>query len=184
MKRSRFKIVFVLVIIISMLCFGMGLVNSYFGWYGYEKWKYRRSTFGNKTESIERKVFIKELEFHSSIDLDSFHIYIEKGYKFGHHSSRDTRLVTDSKYPFQVSYEFRDKTKLISYEISNKNTYDSIDNITIFLRKPYMKDTLKMGIYKYSSKKWDSIGYLKVWDKPKWTIKRGNLDSSDMSSER
>lgn len=172
MNKSRFKIVFVVLLIITILYFGMMLVNSYFGWYGYEKWKYRRVTFGNKIESIERKVFIKDLEYYSSIDLDSFPIYIEKGYKYGYHSSRDTRLLTDSKYPYQISYKFLDSTKIISYEIMNKNRYDSIDNVTVFLKKPYFSDTLKMGIYKYSSKKWDSIGYLKVWDKSKLNNKK------------
>ncbi|WP_281228731.1 hypothetical protein [Flavobacterium aquiphilum] len=167
--KSNYKIIFITLLGCMILYLGLVLMNSYFGWYGYEKWKYRRVTFGNKIESVKRKVFIKDLEFYSSIDIDSFHIFIERGYKYGYHSAKDTRLLTNNRYPYQLSYKFLDSVNMISYEILNKSRYDSTDNVTVFLKKPYLKDTLKIGIYKYSSKKWDSIGYLKVWDKSKLT---------------
>ena len=36
--------------------------------------------------------------------------------------------------------------------------------MNIYLKEPLLKDTLLVGIQKYTNK-WDSIGYIKVWDK-------------------
>lgn len=62
--------------------FIFGFVSSFFGWYGYEKWKYRRATRGDLMESKKRNVFIKDLEFELVPKTDSleFSAFIEKGF--------------------------------------------------------------------------------------------------------
>lgn len=164
MKKLQKRIIIVCVLS-TLIGLGITFSNSYFGWYGYEKYKYRRITFGNREESIKRKVFIRDLEFNSNVDLDCFRIYIEKGFKYGYHGSTYTTLIEKSNYPYQISYKFLDSIKLISYEVSNKSKYDSVDNTTIFLKKPELIDTLNLKVFKYSSKKWDSIGFIRVWEK-------------------
>jgi hypothetical protein len=93
--------------ILGLVYFLFWFSTAYFGWYGYEKWKYRQSTWGNKKESIERKVFIKDLEYTSNLKLDSFNIFIEKGFKFGYHSASDTRIKVDGNFPYQISHTER-----------------------------------------------------------------------------
>lgn len=140
-------------------------LNVFFGgWYGYEKWKPRRSTFGNKNEAIERKVFVKDLNYKSSVQVDSFSVFIEKGFRYGFTSSSVTRLVEDG-WPYQVSFIEKKGKNDINYYIINGKDFGSIDNLNLYLKKPYLKDTLFIGINKCHLNKWDSIGYIKVWDK-------------------
>lgn len=56
MNKLKFKIVIAILFFVTVLYFGMGLINSYFGWYGYEKWKDRRSTLGNKAGLVSLTV--------------------------------------------------------------------------------------------------------------------------------
>lgn len=166
MNNSIYKIILKVFLLLSMIYFGLIIINSFFGWYGYEKWKYRRSTIGDKKESVNRKVFIRDLQYFSNIKLENFQIYIEKGFKYGYFSEDDTRLIKESKFPFQVSFTESVGLNNINYYVVNKKKYDSIDGTTIFLKKEYLKDTIIVGIDKFTNK-WDSIGYIKVWDKTK-----------------
>ena len=140
------------------------LKSSDIGWYGYDKWKYRRNTYGDKIESIKRNVFVKDLQYSKSIDTCHFEVFIEKGYRFGKHSSNDTKFVDHTKYPYQISFTNAVGKNNISYYIINNEILDSVGQVTGFLKKPYIKDTLLIGIQKYN-KSWDSIGYIKVWDR-------------------
>ena len=164
--RITKKIIVVTISIIGILLFSIWF-SSAIGWYGYEKWKYRRSTFGNKDESIARKVFVKNLNYMSNTKLDSFDIYIEKGFKYGYHSSEDTRMLENDEMPFQVTFTDRVGLNNISYYIINKKAYDSITATTIYSKKPFLEDTLLIGIDRFNSMKqeWDSIGYIKVYNK-------------------
>jgi ABC-type antimicrobial peptide transport system permease subunit len=45
MKKAR-SIIIILGIVLGFYLL-LGLISSYFGWYGYEKWKYRRETRGD-----------------------------------------------------------------------------------------------------------------------------------------
>ncbi len=151
-----------------MLYFGMVLINSYFGWYGYERWKYRRVTYGDIRQSVSRKVFVKKLMYESNVDLKYFKVYLEKGYWCGYDKLDDTRFENTSKYPYQVSFNNGDTIKNVVFNISNYNKFDSIDNnilnVCVYLEKPYLKDTIVLKIIKFDGSK-DSIGYIKVWDK-------------------
>ena len=156
--------------IVLMVCLSILLLTScishYIGYNGYQKYKYRRSTFGNRAESVGRKVFVKDLQYSSNVQLDSFDIFIEKGYKWGHYKYEDTNLVKGSKFPFQVSYTQSTGLNYLNYYVINKSKFDSIDNMAIYLQNEDLKDTLIIGIQKFN-KKWDSIGYIKVWNPDK-----------------
>lgn len=156
------KYIFIIGIIICSLFFYISTI----GWWGYEKWKYRRSTSGNKTESVNRQVFVRNLKYLSNIELDSFNIYLEKGFRYGYLSSDNTRLINDSSFPFQIVFTENIGVNNINFYIINNKKADSLDDVTIYLRQDKLKDTLLIGIDKYTTK-WDSIGYIKVWDDKK-----------------
>ena len=106
------RLIVIGVIILGVLI--VGFLNSYFGWYGYEKWKYRVGTI-DMNDSKKRGVFVKELHF--ELDsfpadrfpgrLENFRVYIEKGFHFGHESEDETTLLLNSNYPYQVSFDFK-----------------------------------------------------------------------------
>ena len=76
--------------------FFLGYLSPFVGWYGYKKWRYQTNTI-SIDESKSRKVFVKELNFGISgfgDTVDNFHAYIEKGFRYGYHSSEVTRLLT------------------------------------------------------------------------------------------
>ena len=170
--KSKYSFL-ILILGIGFIYFILWFSSSFFGWYGYEKWKYRRCTYGNRDESIERKVFIKDLGVISNIKLDSFNIYIERGFKYGYHSSEKTRFEINGSFPFQISFTDRTNSNNTVYYITQykKSENDSIAE-TLYLKKPFIKDTLIIGIEtcKVISEEpyeieWDSIGYIKVFEK-------------------
>lgn len=166
MRLIKFKYLIIIALVITVIYFIIYLSSSAVGWYGYDKWKYRRSTLGNKVESIQRKVFIKDLKYSSNIDLDSFNIYIEKGFRYGYNSSQVTRLLKKDKFPYQICYNIKTDTINI-YEFDDNfisNKYDSIPSV-YFLQGPKLEDPFTIKISRLQNKKWDSIGYITIWDK-------------------
>jgi len=156
-----------LFIVFSLLLF-VSCISSYVGYNGYEKWKYRRATFGNRKESIERGVFVKDLEYISNIKLDSFSVYIEKGFRYGYKGDYQTRILEDDKYPYQICCNvFIDKKNI--YGIDSDRHKVKIDTMssTYFLEKPELESPFTVKISKLVNKQWDSIGYIKVWDPSK-----------------
>lgn len=143
-------------------------ISSYVGYNGYEKWKYRRSTFGNKEQYVNRKVFIKSLEYSSNIVLNSFEVYIEKGFRYGYNGNHETVVLENDKYPFQVCYNISiDKSNVYKYDNSSfKTKIDSLSSV-YFLEKPYLDTPFVVKISKLVNNQWDSIGYIKVWDPKK-----------------
>ena len=121
-----------IILLLLLGYFGLGYLSSYIGWYGYKKWKYRVAT-QNILESKQRNVFVKELNY--KIDsfpdtLTNFHVYIEKGFKYGHNSSSETVLLTNSNFPYQLSflyninnelYVFIRQTELAKFDSANAN---------------------------------------------------------------
>jgi uncharacterized SAM-binding protein YcdF (DUF218 family) len=163
MFKNRSIITNCLIIFFIVLVFSV-LSSSFFGWFGYEKWKYRRSTFGNKAEAIERGVFVRELNYHSNINLKNFHVYIEKVFKYGYLTSSNTRLINEDKYPYQLTFNIEDTINNFNYDYVNHEDFDSID-LNLYLDKPYLEKLLILKVEKYNNNQWDSIGYIKVWDK-------------------
>jgi hypothetical protein len=157
MKKSFFAFGIIICLVFYFL--------STIGWWGYEKWKPRRSTFGNIKESVDRKVFIRKMNYTSSLELKNFNVYIERGFRYGYFSSEQTRLLKNDKFPFQLCYNQIEIDTINNYSFeSNINTpYDSIS--VLFLKNPKLEKEYVIKISKLVSKKWDSIGYIKVWDK-------------------
>ena len=161
------------ILIVVTLFVGLSILNWFFGYHGYEKEKYRRNSWRNKTEAIDRNTFVRDLETESNLKLDSFKIYIEKGYKYGYFSGSQTNFnLGDTKYPFQISQ--MERTDNLVYQIVNPNKGDSIgEHSEVYLNQPHIHDTLKMIVEKYrtveengiSKAVWDSIGYVKIYEK-------------------
>ena len=149
--------------------FILGFVNSFFGWYGYEKWKYRRATRGDLTESKERNVYIKNLEFKLTPKNDSleFNAFIEKGFTFGKHSSNQTDLIkSKTDFPYQVSFSQKDTLNKVTFDLLPITKMDSIDYFVVYLRKPELNDTIYLKIRKWENKiGTDSIGFIKIYEK-------------------
>lgn len=162
MKNKKLYILIVLFIIIVI--FIVNFFSSIFGWYGYEKWKYRRDTYGDIQESKSRNVFIKELDFISNHDnIKGFKVYIEKGYWYGKKNMNQT-MFNFSNYPYQVSFNGIGENRYL--RISNINKFDSITNEqfqrpNIYLAKPKLNDTIILSIMSFKTR--DSVGYIKVW---------------------
>jgi len=165
-----------LICITSLLVFAIiGFYLIYYtplSWYAYEEWKYRTGTRGDKQEAITRKVFIKDLNYKSTIELKDFTIYIERGFRFGYHGYDETRFVEDGNYRYQVSLNHlsspkESKEHYIVFEINNPAQFDSINPdsnaISVFLKEPHLKDTITLKIINYYAPR-DSIGYVKIWE--------------------
>ena len=140
--------------------------SSYFGWYGYEKWKYRRSTRGEVEESKKRNVYIKKLNYQVLPDnLNvNFTAFIEKGYFYGFHSMKETRIVSNkSSYPFQISFSQMDIKNDIYFSLNQEiiHKYDSIDRYCVYLEDMFIRDTIYIYVIKNNR---DSIGIIKIFD--------------------
>ncbi len=138
------------------------VLSNYFGWYAYKKWEYRLRSI-NIAESKERSVFIKELNFKidNFRDLPDFKIYIEKGFKFGKHSSKitDTAWLSQSNFPYQICFtQFPDTLVRVELSRIEQSKADSADTYSLYLKKPDLPDTL---ILKVSSH--ENEGVIKVW---------------------
>jgi hypothetical protein len=172
--KSHIKIVICTILVVLVLCFGLPFLNWFFGYHGYEKEKYRRNSEGNRNESIYRNAFVKDLGTKSNLKLDSFEIFIERGYKYGYFSADKTNFLSDeSKYPFQISHTDRTDNNLVVYSFVKGNKSDSIGgHLELYLKEPIISDTLKMRVEKFRMAKengrdkavWDSIGYIKVFE--------------------
>jgi len=112
--------------------------------------------------------FVKDLEYISNIKLDSFSVYIEKGFKYGYKGSYQTRILEDDKYPYQICCEINiDNINNYGYRSDiHKAKIDTMSS-TYFLEKPELEFPFTVKISKFVNKKWDSIGYIKVWDPDK-----------------
>ena len=160
------RLIVIGVIIIGLMF--LGYLNAYFGWYAYEKWKYRVGTI-DMNDSKKRGVFVKEL--HLQLDsfppdrfpgrLENFRVYIERGFHFGHESEDETTPLLNSNYPYQVSFNFHPPPNfgiLISGDELKK--FDSCNATRGYLRYPKLKDTI---IYYLAGENVHS-GIIRVWD--------------------
>lgn len=140
----------------------LGYFSSYVGWEGYKKWQYRVTT-SDIEESKRRGVFVRELSFEIENypgTLENFKPYIERGFKYGRHSSEETTPLTGSAHPYQLSFNFRTSTEvglLIPPEELKK--FDSSNRTKGYLTSPNLRDTIivnLVGEYGHS-------GIVKVW---------------------
>lgn len=171
--KKIFKIIAVIVIAYFLI---LPFLNWFIGYHGYEKEKIRRNSWGDIQESKTRGAFVKKLNFiynikSDSANVDSLNIFIEKGYKFGYFSANETDFKLDkTNFPFQISHTERTNHNLVVYNFTNLKDLDSIgENGIIYLKNPTFKDTLFMTVESFrldkGNAKWDSIGYVKVFEK-------------------
>jgi len=155
-------------ILISVLSIGIlyGLyaaLNLYTGWYGREVWKYRVGT-SSINESKKRNVYVNKLNYKivDSANLNGFYFkpYIEKGFRYGYHSMKKTKVDTYTKYPYNLGYE-RNKKDSIVLNIfpEDRVKIDSSDVNWGYLKQPYLKDTIRIGIEGMQNQK----GIIKIW---------------------
>ena len=110
-------------------------------------------------------MFVKDLKYYSTIKLKEFNAYIEKGFRYGYFSSEQTRFLKDEIFPYQLCHsEIQlDTLNIYSFESNINTPYDSIS--LLFLKTPKLEKEYVIKVSKLVNKKWDSIGYIKVWDK-------------------
>ena len=166
---KKLKVILTILVIATGIYLILGFASSFFGWYGYEKWKYRRATRGDYSESKGRDVFIKNLEFEFTPNNDSlrFNAFIEKGFTYGKHSSKQTDLIkTKTDFPYQVSFSQKDTLNKVTFDLLPITQTDSLDYFVVYLRKPELNDTIYLKIRKWENKiGTDSIGFIKIYDK-------------------
>lgn len=173
--NGHFKPIFKIAILFGICYFVvLPLANWYFGYHGYEKEKHRRNTWGDIEASKTRKAFVKKLHYtpyltSDTINVDSLNIFIEKGFKYGFFSAGKTNFeLGKTNYPFQISHTERANHNLVVYYFANLKKGDSIgEHRIIYLKTPKIKDTLLMTVESWrleeGKAKWDSIGYIKVY---------------------
>ncbi|MEJ7740171.1 MAG: hypothetical protein WKF97_22345 [Chitinophagaceae bacterium] len=160
--KKVFKVLFIVLILFVLGYISLGYISSFFGWYGYKKWEHRAATLSIE-ESQKRGVFVLELHYKIDSftgDLNNFRPYIEKGFKYGYHSSQETRQLTNSQYPYQLSFNYRPTQDItILIRPGELNKFDSANNSWGYLKSPYLKDTIILDIGGENI----SPGLIKVW---------------------
>jgi hypothetical protein len=169
---QKTKVIIYTTVIVLILCFSLPALNWYTGYHGHGKEKARRNSDGNRQESIYRKAFVKDLAYQSNLGLDSFQIFIEKGYKYGYFSAGQTNFELDDDWPFQLSHTQRTPDNNTTYYTLQTKSGTMDDHRNVYLKTPRLKDTLVMAVHKFRMTKEngvnkahrDSIGYIKVFE--------------------
>jgi len=162
--KTKNIILWLLSIVITFLL--IGFISNYIGWYGYKKWEHRVSS-KSIDESKKRNVFVKDLNYKiDSTNLDNFNFafFIEKGYKFGKHSSKETKVVKNSKYPYNFSFNHPDQSIGILIPKEVLSDFDSANLTRGYLKNPHLNDTIYLIIGGQDSKGKNIYGNIKVWD--------------------
>lgn len=143
-KKEKWLFAFLLTAIgVIVLYMGIGYVNSYVGYYGYEKDKYRRFS-KSKEESLNRKVFIKNLNYSiDSVNIDN--IFLERAYKWGS-SSQETYPLTE-KDTFKNNNPLDPYQIVISFEEDQRGNKIFIPESKILLKDGVLGDTLFKYVY-------------------------------------
>ncbi|RYE50676.1 MAG: hypothetical protein EOP48_19365 [Sphingobacteriales bacterium] len=146
-KVIKYTIISIIILVAAYLF--LGYFSSYVGWYGYEKWKYRVGSV-DIAEAKQRGVFVKDLHFSVegySGDLYGFTPFISKGYRYGYHTSKETIALTDSKFPYDLSFQYKRNQKFgVLILKSELNKFDSSDSVWGYMEKPFLPDTIVLEI--------------------------------------
>lgn len=163
MKKSLIPILLLGILILLFVTVIFPRISNFVGWYGYKVWENRSKTTSIK-ESQERKVFVRELHYEIiySGDKKAFHFkpYLERGFKVSNQSIKDTRIITDTKFPYNISFERNLKDKIaVHYEKEDEKKLDSFDGYWGYLKQPHVKDTLHLKIEGENNHN----GVIKIW---------------------
>jgi hypothetical protein len=162
MKKNRLKIAIGTVVILILLFIGYGYISSLTGWYGYKKWQHRVASI-DVDESKQRKVLVQILNYkmsNSDMRVPNFTPFIEKGFRYGLHTSKETRPLEKSDYPYQLSFNYRPTEEMtILIGKSELQKFDSTNLSWGYLRMPLLKDTIFLDVYQFGK----NIGSIAVW---------------------
>ena len=135
-----------IILIVLIIYFGFGYINSHFGWYAHEHWKQRKGSI-DINEARSRGVFVKELNYKIegySGDLYGFTPFIEKAYTWGYHTSAETKPWTNTNFPYQVSFSYiRSSSFGVLMTEEGRAKFDSS---IMYLKMPHFEDTLILEI--------------------------------------
>ncbi len=147
--KPLLKLTLILLVIVVAGYFAFGYINSYFGWYSHEHWKYRKGST-DIDEAKRRGVFVKELNYKVegySGDLYGFKPFIEKGYTWGYHTSEETAPWTNTNYPYQISFSYvRTSNFGVLMTDEGLEKFDSSNASWGYLKYPQLQDTIILEI--------------------------------------
>ena len=143
--KDIYKKVITLILIVILGVISFRYLSSYFGWYAYQKRKYRLST-NDINDSKKRGVFVKEVHFEIDSfpgNIENFRAYIEKGFHFGHESEDERFPLLNTNYSYQLIFNFPLSSKLgIFITETELKKFDSSSKLSGYLRLPKLKDTV------------------------------------------
>ena len=153
----------ILLVFIGFVCyFFFGYISNAVGWYGYKKNQNRRASI-NQEESIARGVFIKSLKYRivgTPYRLKSFDVFLEKGFKYGSRSAKETLPLIGSNFPYQLRFIKQPAPNITIAVAENElNKFDSSSISGGYLRLPHLTDTIRLLILSKGV-----IGEIKVWE--------------------
>jgi hypothetical protein len=162
--RKIFKATSIIILILVGVYFGFGYINSYFGWYSHEHWKYRKGSTDIE-ESKKRGVFVKELNFKIegySGSLNGFRPFLEKAFTWGYHSSEETVPWTNTQYPYRLMFNYR-PTQEITVLVRDEDLvkFDSTSGPWGFMKEPKLSDTIILTIGGENIPR--NSAFIKVW---------------------
>lgn len=146
------KYLFLIGFIIVVIYFLLGYLNSYVGYYGYNKHKVRRYS-SSLIESKQRNVFVRKLSYSLSNDIKINNVFIEKGFRWGSSDEETLEYNDSSKLNYQIIFDYKEKQgKYLIYIPKNRKLLKTdriIDTIQfkIFVRD-YKNQLLKEDIIK------------------------------------
>lgn len=162
MKKIILIIIIFTILIIIFKTVIFPSISNYVGWYGYKVWENRSKTTSIE-ESKQRKTFVKQLNFQIIYSGDKkfyFKPYLERGFKVSTKSMKDTRIITDTKYPYNISFDRNlEQSIAIYYKKEDEKKLDSFDGYWGYLKHPYLKDTLYLKIDGENN----HSGIIKIW---------------------
>jgi len=145
--KSALKIGIILFVIFVLGYFVLDFIIG--AGYDEQHWTYRKGS-RSSNESIERGVFVKSLNF--KIDSFSgrtfqFEVFIEKAFTHGYKSAKETLLITNTDFPFTLSFNSRPMQEIGVYiRESDLSKFDSCDAVWGFLKHPELQDTITLEI--------------------------------------
>jgi hypothetical protein len=158
MKTIKYILIGILLLI--FLYYVFGYINSYIGYYGYNKEKIRRYSI-TLNESKKRNTFIGSAKF-NQVTSDINNVFIEKGYKWGNSDGKtiilsysDTFRNNNPSLPYQL---------IVEYKESQNGNLVYIPQNRMLLKEDKLRDTLIFKIFiRDSANNLKKIDTLKIW---------------------
>lgn len=93
--------------------------------------------------------------------MEGFRAYIEKGFRYGYHSEEETVLLTNSNYPYQLSFGYNRYAGIgVLLRKDQLKKFDSSNLTQGFLKYPNLRDTIIVNIVGENI----HSGVIKIWE--------------------